>query len=73
MHCRPDRANLVVIFTKFDRKAFCLKEIEIHTIATSNPPPKARPSIAATEGFLAANNQSIIRCENPISVGRMKL
>lgn len=26
----------------------------IRTIATSKPPPKARPSMAATEGFLAA-------------------
>jgi hypothetical protein len=24
------------------------------TIATSNPPPRARPSIAATDGFVAA-------------------
>ena len=58
MHGNPGRANLMVIFTKFDRKSFCRKEIEIHTIATSNPPPKARPSIAATEGFLAANKQT---------------
>lgn len=28
-------------------------EHEEHTIASSNPPPKAMPSIAATEGFLA--------------------
>jgi len=27
---------------------------ELCTIATSNPPPKARPSMAATDGFLAA-------------------
>lgn len=64
MHGKPNRANLTVILTKFDRKDFCRKDIEIHTIATSNPPPKARPSIAATTGFLAANKQSIIRHKN---------
>lgn len=29
-----------------------------HTIATSNPPPRASPSIAATDGFLAPDNQN---------------
>jgi hypothetical protein len=30
----------------------------LHTIASSNPPPRARPSMAATEGFLAAERQN---------------
>lgn len=34
------------------------REMAIPTIATSKPPPKARPSMAATEGFLAAEKQS---------------
>lgn len=29
------------------------------TIATSNPPPKARPSTAATNGFLAADTKLV--------------
>jgi len=29
-------------------------QVGIHTIANSKPPPKARPSMAATNGFLAA-------------------
>lgn len=36
-----------------------LKQIAELTIATSNPPPKARPSTAATNGFFAAETKLI--------------
>jgi len=34
-----------------------INNIETHTIASSNPPPKASPSMAATDGFLAAKSK----------------
>lgn len=60
MHGMPEIENKIEESIDLTAKFICLKhsltvkEIARHTIATSSPPPNARPSMAATEGFLAA-------------------
>jgi hypothetical protein len=49
------------LYKKNSRKDFSRREMETHTIAISNPPPKARPSMAATEGFFEAENNQAIK------------
>jgi len=48
----------LVNFAENYEEMFLPNKLVMGTIATSNPPPKARPSMAATDGFLAAEKLS---------------
>ena len=43
--------------TDIEKKTFYKQTVK-HTIASSKPPPRARPSIAATDGFLAPDEHN---------------